>query len=34
MSLHLTCDEAIDPIIQVQLACTAIEVEGDNNQRA
>ena len=33
MSLHLTYDEAIDPIIQVQLVCTAIEVDCDRNQR-
>ena len=33
MSLHLGCDEAIDPIIQVQLVCTAIEVDYDRNQR-
>jgi hypothetical protein len=32
MSLHLSCDEAIDPIIQVQLACTAIDVKCDDNQ--
>jgi len=32
MSLHLSCDEAIDPIIQVQLVCTAINVECDDNQ--
>lgn len=32
MSLNLSCDEAIDSIIQVQLVCTAIDVECDDNQ--
>ena len=33
MSLHLSFDEAIDPIIQVQLVSTALEVDCDRNQR-